>query len=46
VHEMIHIHERKHGERFREMMDVMMPDWQLRRNELNAAPLAHEDWSY
>ena len=31
VHEMIHIHERRHGERFREMMDVMMPGWHLCR---------------
>jgi len=46
VHEMIHIHERRHGERFREMMDVIMSDWQLRRDELNRAPLAHEDWRY
>ena len=46
VHEMIHIHERRHGERFREMMDVMMPGWKLHRDELNCAPLAHEDWRY
>ena len=46
VHEMIHIHERRHGERFREIMDAMMPGWQLQREELNRAPLAHEDWRY
>lgn len=46
VHEMIHIHERLHGERFRQMMDVMMPGWQLRRDELNRAPLSHEEWRY
>ncbi|MDQ6771223.1 MAG: M48 family metallopeptidase [Gemmatimonadota bacterium] len=46
VHEMIHIHERRHGERFREMMDVMMPGWHLHRDELNRAPLVHEDWRY
>lgn len=46
VHEMIHMHERRHNEKFCEMMDVMMPDWQFRRDELNRAPLAHEDWNY
>jgi hypothetical protein len=46
VHEMIHIHERRHGKRFREMMDVMMPGWHLHRDELNRAPLVHEDWRY
>jgi predicted metal-dependent hydrolase len=46
VHEMIHIHERRHGARFREMMDVTMPGWQLHRDELNRAPLPHEDWHY
>ena len=46
VHEMMHIHERRHGQRFREMMDDMMPGWQLRRDELNRAPLAHEEWRY
>ncbi len=46
VHEMIHIHEPRHGERFREMMDVMMPGWQLHKDELNRTPLSHEDWRY
>lgn len=46
VHEMIHIHERRHSERFREMMDVIMPGWARHREELNHAPLAHEDWRY
>lgn len=46
VHEMTHIHERRHDQRFREMMDVVMPGWQLRRAELNHAPLAHIDWRY
>jgi predicted metal-dependent hydrolase len=46
VHEMIHIHERRHGKRFREMMDGMMPGWHLYRDELNRAPLSHEDWRY
>lgn len=46
VHELVHLRERHHNERFREWMDQLMPQWRLRREELNRAPLAHEDWSY
>ena len=46
VHEMVHILERHHNERFRELMDALMPTWRLCREELNRAPLAHEEWKY
>jgi predicted metal-dependent hydrolase len=46
VHEMVHLLERHHTDRFREQMDNLMPMWRLFREELNRAPLAHEDWSY
>ena len=46
VHEMVHLLERHHTERFRALMDQCMPDWRLRKDELNETPLAHEDWSY
>lgn len=46
VHEMVHLLERHHNERFGELMDKLMPLWRLRREELNHAPLAHEDWRY
>lgn len=46
VHEMVHFLERHHNDRFRELMDHLMPQWPLQREELNRAPLAHEDWSY
>jgi predicted metal-dependent hydrolase len=46
VHEMVHLHERHHTERFRERMDSLMPNWHLLREELNHAPLAHEEWNY
>jgi predicted metal-dependent hydrolase len=46
VHEMVHLLERRHNERFRELMDRFMPQWRLLRDELNRAPLAHEDWGY
>jgi predicted metal-dependent hydrolase len=44
VHEMTHLLERNHGERFTKLMDRHMPDWRSRRDQLNDAPLAEEDW--
>lgn len=46
VHEMVHLLERRHTERFSQLMDQLMPDWKTRRAKLNKAPLAHEDWEY
>jgi len=46
VHEMVHFLERQHTERFRDLMDQFLPDWRLRRDELNQAPLAYETWEY
>jgi predicted metal-dependent hydrolase len=44
VHEMTHLLERNHGERFTKLMDGFMPDWRRRRDDLNRAPLANEEW--
>jgi len=44
VHEMAHLVEANHGERFIKLMDGFMSDWRSRRDELNRAPLAAEDW--
>lgn len=46
VHEMVHFLERHHNDRFRDLMDTVMPNWRLHRDELNRAPLAHEEWGY
>lgn len=46
VHELIHLHERNHNERFKNMLNDLMPDWKSRRDLLNRSPLAHEDWEY
>ncbi|OYV74814.1 MAG: metal-dependent hydrolase [Chromatiales bacterium 21-64-14] len=46
VHELVHFIERRHDDRFREWMDRLMPQWRLHREELNRAPLMHEDWAY
>lgn len=46
VHEMVHLFERHHSDRFRKLMDRFMPRWRLHRDELNNAPLRHENWDY
>lgn len=45
VHEMIHLLEAKHTDRFFELMNRFMPSWRMHREVLNRAPLADEDWS-
>lgn len=46
VHELIHMIEPTHNERFVQLMSQHMPDWRSRRDLLNALPVAHEDWGY
>lgn len=45
AHELVHLIERHHNERFVALMNQYLPQWQLHREELNAAPLAHETWA-
>jgi predicted metal-dependent hydrolase len=44
VHELTHLLERHHNERFVQLMNTHMPLWRSHREELNVAPLAHEHW--
>ncbi|MFD1211119.1 M48 family metallopeptidase [Arthrobacter sp. GCM10027362] len=44
VHEMTHLLERHHNDRFISLMDGFLPDWRARRDELNSAPLRAEEW--
>ncbi len=46
VHEMAHLLERQHNDRFVAHMDAFLPQWRQRREELNAAPLGHAAWAY
>lgn len=46
VHEIVHLLERKHGERFTSYMDNVLPMWKSYKEELNRSPLSHQDWSY
>ena len=46
VHELLHLLERKHNERFMWHLDKLLPDWRERRELLNKEPLSHEKWIY
>ena len=46
VHELAHLIERHHNERFIGLMDSHMPHWRQHRATLNRSPLAHEEWEY
>ncbi len=46
VHELIHLLEPTHSDRFRALMDHFMPKWNNHRQTLNRLPLRHEHWQY
>jgi predicted metal-dependent hydrolase len=46
VHEMIHLLEPTHNNRFRALMEQFVPKWQFYREELNRLPVRHEEWGY
>jgi predicted metal-dependent hydrolase len=46
VHEMVHLYERKHNDRFVSLMKKFMPKWKFHKDELNRIPVSHADWCY
>jgi predicted metal-dependent hydrolase len=46
VHEMVHLIEPTHNERFVTLMNKFMPKWQFHREILNRLPVRHESWNY
>ena len=46
AHELVHLIERTHNDRFVSILEKHLPHWRLHRQELNSAPLANETWSY
>jgi predicted metal-dependent hydrolase len=46
AHELIHLLERLHNERFLSLMNQFMPNWKRYRDELNRMPLVHSEWEY
>ena len=45
-HEIVHLLERRHNDRFHALIDQFMPKWRLYREELNRTPLGHAMWEY
>nr|WP_269446402.1 YgjP-like metallopeptidase domain-containing protein [Erwinia tasmaniensis] len=46
VHELVHLHERKHNELFIGLKNMYLPNWREHRVKLNKMPLAYNHWSY
>jgi predicted metal-dependent hydrolase len=44
VHELAHLHERHHNDRFTAFLDLHMANWRTLRDQLNNSPLADERW--
>lgn len=46
VHELIHLLEPSHNERFSTLLQSHLPKWKFYRDELNRLPFSHLDWRY
>lgn len=46
VHELVHLLERHHNDRFIALMDKFMPQWRFHQAELNQLILGYNDWNY
>lgn len=46
VHEMIHLIEKNHNEKFRKLLNSNFPNWQAVRSELNAIIFESSHWEY
>jgi predicted metal-dependent hydrolase len=46
VHEMIHLLERNHNDRFLFYMTKFLPQWKSLKEKLNRLPVSHKDWEY
>lgn len=46
VHELAHLLERRHDDRFIALLDTHLPHWREHRHLLNSTPLVHENWTY
>jgi len=46
VHELVHLLERYHNDRFIDLMNKYLPNWRFLREELNSFPISHGEWTY
>lgn len=46
IHELVHLIEPTHNDRFSALMDLYLPNWHHLRKQLNSLPVRHEEWQY
>jgi predicted metal-dependent hydrolase len=46
VHELVHLYERNHNQRFMKLLDQFLPNWRTNKKTLNTSPLSKENWDY
>jgi predicted metal-dependent hydrolase len=46
VHELVHLLERHHNDRFIALMDKFLPQWRFYQSKLNQQILSYNDWNY
>lgn len=46
VHEMVHLLERNHNDKFIAYMNRFLPEWKELKKELNKLPVSHVEWTY
>lgn len=46
VHELVHLLEPTHNDRFIALMNLFMPKWMMYKDELNRLPVRHEKWQF
>lgn len=46
VHELVHLLERHHNEKFLRLMEQFMPQWKKYKEELNRLPASYAQWDY
>ncbi len=44
VHELLHLIEKKHSDKFLILMKKYLPKWKSEKEELNRLILSHEEW--
>lgn len=46
VHEMLHLLERRHNDRFLAYLDMYLSNWKPLKTEVNTFPVSHAEWTY
>jgi len=46
AHELVHLLERHHNDRFTDLIDKHLPQWRVSRDSLISGMLGHDEWEY